>query len=85
MAARRLSKQMYTNQQITKNPKITKYELCNLYVLQNENLKCLKFFVFYLYVPIFESILAFLVYFVQLNRYFEYRIRILCIFLYMQP
>ena len=40
MAARRLSKnEKFQNPKFTKNPKITKYELCNLYIIQNIFLK----------------------------------------------
>ena len=42
MAARRLSKNMYKNQKITKSPKTTKYELC-IYIYY----KIKMFFVFY--------------------------------------
>ena len=62
MAARRLSKYKKSpNPKFLKNPQITKSELCNLYILQNN----LCFFLLRNF-PIFfqnvESILAFLVY-----------------------
>ena len=60
--------QKYKNLQITKitqftqNPKITKTELCNLYILQNKNLS-FCFFDFSNIFVFFESILALLVFF----------------------
>ena len=68
---------------ITKNPRFTKYELCNLYILQNKSLSVLKSFV------LFQSVLNFRKYFGvfglfwAIYRYFEYRIRNLRIRLYM--
>ena len=68
--------------QITKFTEITKYELCNLYILQNKNLKFSIFRKSNIF-QIFESILAFVGLFCIIDCYFEYRIRIRCIWLYM--
>ena len=61
------------------NPKITKYELCNLYIIPNKNLVFL--FIFRLF-PIFSKIRMYsgnLGVFCLIDCYFECRIRILCI------
>ena len=54
----------------------TKYDLWNLYKLQNEEL--FVFEVFQLF-PIFRMYFRILGVFCTINCYFEYRIRVLCI------
>ena len=64
----------------SKNPKFIKYELWNLYIIQNKNV-----FLFYFPCFFFENspnvrkYFGIVGVFCIINRYFEYRIRIRCI------
>ena len=75
--------QISKKNKITKNPKNTTYYFCNLYKIQNKHLTVSE--IFRLFSKQFKKTNVFWHFcvFCIINWYFEYRIRILWVFLYM--
>ena len=71
---------MYTITKFTENPNTTKYELCNLYIIQNEHVFLLEMFQsfhnIYLFLYILESLyflyILYIYFYLLLNHYILY-------------